>query len=229
MRSVKGGSQTNLIRSRNNTPNIFYASFLSAVTAPWSFLSWALTESCPDIRKSQPFVSPVFPRGHRPVSYHLICCGNRDNPPSLLSGALCETYMAFYRLCVILLFNHTVNTSSSGFLTTDPLNERLQMNYFICRECRTQENAASCYFSIFPKSSPCSSWSWPSPRVCGEILGQTSNHMLEVKTQANSCFSMCDLLLAVSALINLARVEGSKYHVWSVTSTLALYIFRYYL
>lgn len=198
------------------------------MTALWSLLSRALTESCLEIRKSPPFVSPVFPRGHRPASYHLICCGNRDNPPSLLSGALCDTYRAFYQLCVILLFNYTVNISSSGFLTMDPLNERFQMNYFICRECRTQKMLLP-VISLFLKSSPCSSWSWPSPRVCGEILGQISNHMLEVKSQANSCFSMCDLLLVVSALINLARVGGSKYHVWSVISTLASYIFRYYL
>lgn len=73
--------------------------------------------------------------------------------------------------CVWVFSSTTLWISQvQGSLPQTLLNERLQMNYFICSECKTQENAASCYFSIFLKSSPCSSGLWPSPRVCEENL-----------------------------------------------------------
>ena len=115
----------------------------------------------------------------------------------------CNNYMWFF------LFNYAGNVSSSGFLTTDSFCKRFRVNYFICREYWTQKkkNPAPRHFFPFLKSSLLTpSCIWPCPCI-RDILGQISNHLLEVKNQANSHFPMCDPLLLASEWIDLAKVE----------------------
>lgn len=70
------------------------------------------------------------------------------------------------------------------------------------------------YFSTFLKSNLLkSSWPWPCPCL-REILGQISNHLLEVKSQADSCVSICDPLLLASEWVSFVKGGGSKYHIW---------------
>lgn len=72
---------------------------------------------------------------------------------------------------------------------------------------KKKKNPAPRHFFPFLKSSLLTpSCIWPCPCI-RDILGQISNHLLEVKNQANSHFPMCDPLLLASEWIDLAKVE----------------------
>lgn len=91
-----------------------------------------------------------------------------------------------------------------------------------------KKNAAPHHFFPFLKSSLLTpSWTWPCPCIRG-FLGQIGNHLLEVESQANSHFSMCDPLLLASEWINLATVEVNTTF-GLIISTLTWYEVWYYL
>lgn len=182
--------------------------FSSAVTAPAVSSSVGTRRSLPGSQKPEPFVSPELPRSRRPASY-LFCPTIVDGATLFLSSQLsfvmctrpCNNYMWFF------LFNYAGNISSSGFLTTDSFLKGFKSTILFAGNTGLKKNSAPCHFFPFLKSSLLTpSWTWPCPCI-RDILGQISNHLLEVKNQANSNFSMCDPLLLASEWINLAKVE----------------------